>query len=114
MKEIPEKYRNDLAIIRDTVNQINKDFNLEGFELKLSEIEQNTFDDLKIQLAPVIDQLFNKDKQEFNNLLYRVDIPEKDFRKLLKENQNKFSEDLSEMIIRREFQKVLTKRFFSG
>jgi hypothetical protein len=113
MKEIPEKYRNDLAIIRDTVNQINKDFNLDGFELKLSEIEQNTFDDLTIQLIPIINQLYKKDKTAFNNLLYRVDIPEKDFRKLLNENQNNFSENLAEMIIRREFQKVLMKRFFS-
>ncbi len=114
MEEIPEKYRNDLAIIRDTVIQINRDINLDGMEVILSGNEQRAFDELKEQLIPIIQKLQKGDRSFFNSLLYRIDINEKDYRAMIQnESDVDFSDKLSELIIRREFQKVLTRRFFS-
>jgi hypothetical protein len=115
MEEVPEKYRKDLAIIKDTAKQIKKDFNIEHFEIVFSGIEQLAFEELKIQLATLININYSNDKLAFQQLLYRVDIGEKEYKKcLLLRNSKDFENCISELIIRREFQKVLTRRFFSG
>ena len=50
---------------------------------------------------------------KFQALLYQIDIPEPAFKRLLKEsNSDDFAHQLAELIIQREFQKVLTRRFF--
>jgi hypothetical protein len=112
MDEIPEKYRRDLEIIRETVRQLKKDLGGEGNDFFLSGNEINAFQELKDQLIPVIENLSKGDKSVFNSLLYKIDIPEKDYMEALK-RESDFPEVLAEFIIRREFQKVLTKRFFS-
>lgn len=114
MKLIPEKYRYDLEVIRETAEQIVKDFNIKGFEIIFSGIVQNAFDELKSQITPMIIKLFNEDRASFQSLLYRIDISEKDYQKTLAQVQPKaFEEELSELIIRREFQKVITRKYFS-
>jgi archaellin len=114
MEEIPEKYRSDLAIIRETVLQINRDINMDSMEVILSGNEQTAFVELKKQLIPIIEKLQKGDRSFFNSLLYRIDINEKDYRKMIENDSDvDFSAKLAELIIRREFQKVLTRRFFS-
>ena len=34
----PEKYRYDIQIIRETANQIERDLNVEGFEIGMSDM----------------------------------------------------------------------------
>jgi hypothetical protein len=115
MDEVPEKYRHDLAIIKDTARQIIKDLNIDDFEIVFSGVEQMAFDELKKQLSPMVHKIYSNDKHAFQQLLYRVDIREKDYKKCLSINNSESLVDcFSELIIRREFQKVLTRRFFSG
>lgn len=115
MKGIPEKYRKDLAIIRETVAQINRDLNLEGKEVVLSGNEHNAFKEIVEQLKPLIRQLYKEDKHYLKSLLYKVDINEKDYRTAVEiEKGEEIPERLAELIIQREFQKSLTRRFFSG
>jgi len=114
MDSIPEKYRHDLAIIRDTANQIIRDMNVDDFEITFSGNEQLAFDELKAQLKPVIGKIYKEDSHTFRLLLYRIDINEKDFKIALAESiGSSFEERIAELIIRREFQKVLTRKFFS-
>ena len=114
MEEIPEKYRSDLGIIRETVMQLNRDINMDGMEVILSGNEQRAFVELKEQLIPIIDKLQKGERSFFNSLLYRIDINEKDYRAMMQNDGNTyFSDKLAELIIRREFQKVLTRHFFS-
>lgn len=114
MDAIPEKYMHDHAIIRETAEQIIRDLKLAGFEISFSDNPYNAFDELKIQLIPVIRKLIKEDSHSFHALLYRVDINERDYNKALAESGNNDREEkLSELIIRREFQKVLTRKYFS-
>ena len=113
MEHIPEKYRHDLAIIRDTAKQIARDLNMDESEFKFSGNEHQAFDELKLQLLPIIEKIYSN-TNAFRNLLYKVDISEQDFRKILLPDKSvSVKERITETIIRREFQKVLTKRFFS-
>ena len=113
MEELPEKYRYDLAIIRETADQIIRDINIPDFEIIFSGNEGLAFIELKSQLAPQIHRLFNEDKNAFQALLYRIDIEERDYKKAVSNTQSDiFEEKLSELIIRREFQKVITRKYF--
>src|SRR5436189_6250842 len=109
-----EKYRTDLEIIRLTAEQVIKDFEIFGHELKFSGNEFTAYDELKNQIAPLLLKLYQNNTSAFQSLLYRVDISEKKFRDLLENNSGEnFSEQLAEAVIQREFQKVLTRKFFS-
>lgn len=108
-----EKYRNDLEIIRLTAAQIIKDFDVFGYEIKFSGNEFTAYDELKDQVAPLLLELFQKKSSSFQSLLYRIDITEKTFRSLLEDSgKNDFAERLADAVIQREFQKVLTRKFF--
>jgi hypothetical protein len=115
MDIIPEKYRHDRAIIRETAEQISRDLNIEDFNIIFSGNEHQAFDELKRQLIPIIGKIYRDDARAFHSLLYRVDINEKDYKRSLSESEiSTFEERITELIIRREFQKVLTRKFFSG
>lgn len=114
MDEIPEKYRKDLAIIRETAEQINRDITVDDFSVVLTGNQATAFREIKDQLKPFLEKLLINDKQVFQSMLYRIDISEKHYRMLLKETEiEKTADEFAELIIRREFQKVLTRRFFS-
>jgi hypothetical protein len=114
MEGFPEKYRYDLNIINATREQILRDLNLAGTELSLSGDPYKAYEELKIQLTPFIRKKYNQDKISFQSLLYRVDVSEKDFKNsLTPDSTDTFEEKISELIIRREFQKVITRKYFS-
>ena len=95
-----EKYRHDLAIVRETAAQVMKDFGVLGLEIRFSGDPFSAYEELKEQIAPVLFELFQNDRSRFQ--------------KLLGENTpSNFSHNLADMILQREFQKVLTRRFFS-
>ncbi|MFN8166028.1 MAG: hypothetical protein U0X76_07635 [Bacteroidia bacterium] len=110
----PEKYRHDLAIIRETAEQVIRDFRIHGVEIVFSGNELTAWEELLAQITPVIATMYSKNRQAFMSLLYQIDISESKFRKVAETtDQEEFRNQLSEMIIRREFQKVLTRRYFS-
>lgn len=115
MNSIPEKYRNDLSIIRETAKQISRDFNINGFEIIFSGNTHHAFEEFKLQIKPLLTKIFHSDRTAFQTLLYRIDVNEQDYKKtLLKIKSEEFENDLTELIIRREFQKVLTRKYFSN
>ena len=109
-----EKYRHDLEIIRLTADQIIKDFHIFGLEIQFSGNELTAYDELKKQIAPLLFDLYRKKTSAFQSLLYRIDISEKKFSDLLHDSADQdFSDQLADLVIRREFQKVLTRKYFS-
>ncbi len=109
-----EKYRHDLEIIRLTAEQIIKDFEIFGFEITFSGNELTAYNELKSQVAPLLSDLYSKKSSAFQALLYRIDISEKKFLELLNNVSGEdFAARLAELVITREFQKVLTRKFFS-
>ena len=113
MNSIPEKYRNDISIIRETAKQISRDFNIDGFEVIFSGDDKNAFEEFKQQISPVLINIYKSDRHAFQSLLYRIDVNERDYKNVLS-NSNEFETELTELVIRREFQKVLTRKYFSS
>jgi hypothetical protein len=106
-------YRHDLEIVRMTAEQVKKDFSFHQMEITFSGNEQTAYAELKAQVTPLLEELFIKDRPRLMQLLYRVDVPERDWKKVLTLNAGEQAEKLSEIILEREFMKALTKKLYS-
>ncbi|SHI34656.1 hypothetical protein [Flavobacterium terrae] len=86
------------------VEQINKDFSLANesvdFDTNISPI------DLKIQLQEKIYKLIQFKFAEYLNLLYIIDVPESQIKSLDGSDIYELSEQVSFLILKREWQKV--------
>lgn len=110
----PEKYRHDLEIIRETAAQVIRDFSIHKFEVTFSGNEFTAYGELVAQLEPILSTMYKTNRSGFNALLYQIDISEQKFRNLMQNApKEEFNAKLAEMIVQREFQKVLTRKFFS-
>ena len=86
------------------IEQINKDFNLanEGIDFPMS----TSPDDLKIQLCEKIYRMIQYKFAEYLNLLYIIDVPEDQIRKLDGSDISELSQQVAFLILKREWQKV--------
>ena len=107
---IPEKYRDDEEIIRLTVEQLIKDLGSLSQEFLFSGQKTTMFEELTFQVAEVLGKIRKSNPALLRVLLYRVDLKENEVSGSTDPNSLKI---LAEKIIQREFQKVLTRRFFS-
>lgn len=86
------------------IQQINKDFNLanEGIDFPMSVSP----DELKIQLHEKIYRLIQYKFAEYLNLLYIIDVPENQIKKLDGSDLVILAEQVAFLILKREWQKV--------
>ena len=109
----PEKYRHDLEVVRNTANQVMKDFGMSGIEITFSGNPDTAYRELLEQAQPALKNLYKENSGSFMSLLYRIDIPEKKFREVTSQFKGEdFFNKLAEMVIEREFMKVLTRKLF--
>jgi hypothetical protein len=112
MENFPDQYRKDAGLIRETAKQISKDLNIRD-EIIISENPEIAFDELKNILITIIARLQKENPLQFNVILYRVDISESDMKKNISAGSGRiFHSALAEMIIRREFKKVIIRRYY--
>lgn len=90
--------------------QINKDFNLanEGVDFPLSLLPE----ELKIQLQEKIYRLIQYKFAEYLNLLYIIDVPEKDIKQLDGSDIIALSGQVAFLILKREWQKVWFRNYY--
>ena len=62
----------------------------------------------------MIESLNNQDPKKILNLLYRIDLSEEKVREEMQNTTLSFSEILSEMIVKRELQKVIINNYYSN
>lgn len=86
------------------IEQINKDFNLanEGIDFPMS----TSPEDLKIQLHEKIYRLIQYKFAEYLNLLYVIDVPEDQIKKLDGSDISELSKQVVFLILKREWMKV--------
>jgi hypothetical protein len=86
------------------IEQINKDFNLanEGIDFPLS----TNPTELKIQLHEKIYRLIQYKFAEYLNLLYIIDVPEDQIKKLDGSDILELSEQVAFLLLKREWMKV--------
>lgn len=95
------------SLYLNLVVQINKDFNLanEGIDFPMSVSPE----ELKIQLHEKIYRLIQYKFAEYLNLLYIIDVAEEEVKKLDGSDLIALAEQVSFLILKREWQKVWFK-----
>ena len=107
------KYFNRLDLIKDTANQIIKDFDMFNLEIKFSGNTYNAYEGLFEQIEPHINQLISSNQQKFMGILYRIDLNDEHIKKAVNENLSEsFSAIVSDLIIKRELQKVVIREHY--
>src|ERR1035437_1200414 len=96
-------YFNRLDLIKDTANQIIKDFDMFGMEIKFSGNAYNAYEELFEQIEPHIKKLIDTNQQKFMGILYRIDVSDVQIKKAVSKNSSEpFSAIVTDLIIKRE------------
>ena len=94
-----------------TINQLNKDFQLANIDINISLLLEPIA--LKKELDNLLLGLLTKNYDGYLNLLYRIDVSENELRKIKGEILTETVEEISFLILKREFQKVWLKKRYS-
>lgn len=120
MNELPKDlyelkpYDMDQAIINQTAQQLIKDFAEFNIEIEFKGNALSPYQELFIQVLPYIDMMLRNNNEMFQALLYRIDVSEKEIKLASIHYPGiSFPEVVTDLILRRELKKVLTKRYFS-
>jgi len=94
-------------LFQQLILQLNKDFQLsnlsETFALTSTPIQ------LKESLSKILLKLLTNNYDDYLNLMYRVDVPEKELATLKAENLETTIDQITFLILKREYQKVWFK-----
>ncbi len=94
-------------LLKKLIQQINKDLQLVGVDYNLN--ENSTPKNVVINLKELLIDLINNKFSDYVNLLYRIDIPEKQIIELQGLELNILTEKVAILILRKEWQKVWFK-----
>ena len=103
---------NQLDLYKKLVQQLNKDFLFANIDLDFS--EDILPESLKLLLHETIYKLIQEKFSEYLNLLYIIDVPEVNIRALDGKDTLKLSEEVTFLILKREWQKVWFKNKYSS
>lgn len=92
------------------IQQLNKDLLLANIDLAFDDDVLPT--SLKLILHETVYKLINEKFVEYLNLLYIIDVPEEKVRKLDGNDTIKLSEQVTFLILKREWQKVYYRHNF--
>ena len=106
-----EKFRNDLHALKETAAQVQKDFSSCGLDIPVAGNEALPYEELLSRVKLQVEKSLQMPERVFQNLLYRVDIPEKNYARLKKASPD-FVHDISRLILEREFMKVITRKYY--
>ena len=113
-KEEIAKYRDNSEIVRQTANQIIKDFALFGLTIDFPSDLKYAYPDLSEQLTAQIQILLDTNSSKILSLLYQIDIPEIVIQREASQSPERpLADVVTELIFLRELKKVLTRRYFS-
>ena len=110
------RYERSVTLLQDVVAQINKDFRLNGFDVEFSGEGETAYRELSEQLSPVIDYMLEHQTETFWNLVYSIDLSESKVKQILfgKEEVSDAIGQLTDLILKRELQKVVIRHFYAG
>ncbi len=107
-------YKNNEEIIRLTAAQVEKDFAANGIEISFSGNILTAYDELFLQVKPVVKNLLEKNRGKFSQLLYTIDLSEKKANEIFADNSfDESVEKITQFILERELLKVITRKHFS-
>ncbi|MFD2822289.1 hypothetical protein ACFS5M_01325 [Lacinutrix iliipiscaria] len=98
---------NRLELYKKLINQLNKDFLLANIDLDINEDILPVH--LKNSLHQTIYRLIQEKFADYLNVLYIIDVPEQQVKQLNGNDIEQLAEDVSFLILKREWQKVWFK-----
>jgi len=101
---------NQLDLYKKLILQLNKDFLLANIDLDFH--EEVLPSSLKLILHETVYKLIQEKFTEYLNLLYIIDVPEKQVKALDGDDTLKLSEDVAFLILKREWQKVWFRKHY--
>jgi hypothetical protein len=109
-----ESFSKRIDLLKEVVAQLNKDFQLNGFEVDFTGNEQDAYRELSDQLIPLIDQMLEHQTERFWSLVYAIDLNETKVREALFGDDVNALARLTDLILKRELQKVVIRNHFAG
>lgn len=108
-----EEFKSQEEVIRQTVNQIIKDFAMFGMDVEFPPDMKMVYPHLFNQLEMHIGGLLTRNVQKLSALLYQIDIPEIQIIKSWEEHPEfTHSQVITELVIYRELKKVVFRNFY--
>lgn len=107
------EYRTQLDIIQRTADQIVKDFEIFGENITFSGKPETAYEELADQIEPIVRKLLNNNDSRFVSLLYRIDVNDEKVKNVISGGESAVHQ-ITHLILEREFQKVVTKAYFSN
>ena len=110
-KQEIEKSKLNEQIIQETARQVVKDFATFGMDIEFPDNIHYAYDQLFDQLKVIVFDLMQVNPSRLSALLYQIDVDEKKIKSNIPEI---FAEHewISDLILEREFLKVLTRHYF--
>jgi len=106
-------YYNRTDLLEKVVEQIKKDFNWFSFEITFANKETTPYIELYQQILPLIDEMLNDNYPKLLAILYRIDIDEAFLNRKLKEIENADTDEvITDLILKRELQKVIIRETY--
>ena len=96
-------YYKRVEIIKDTAEQIKKDFEIFSESITFSGNPNSAYDELKSQIEPIISKLMNNNYERLLTVLYRIDVNEKSIsEEIYRRNDEESPSIITDLIIERE------------
>jgi hypothetical protein len=107
-------YKNNEEIIRLAAAQVEKDFASNGIDISFSGNTATAYDELFVQVKPVVKNMLENNRNKFSQLLYTIDLSEKKANEIFADNSFADAvEKITQFILERELLKVITRKHFS-
>lgn len=108
---MPDRHLINDEVIAETASQIEKDLRLSRLNLTPSSAKQTAFERLFSALLPHVSGMLSGGIASLPQALYQVDLPERLVTEALQSTPP--ADALTEIIIKRCFQKVVLRRLYS-
>ncbi|SHF83231.1 hypothetical protein SAMN05444274_11045 [Mariniphaga anaerophila] len=109
------QYLDRAEIVRETAEQIMKDFGMFGVEINFSGDVANAYNELHLQLIEQVTELIRYNYDKLLSVLYQVDITEREIAKAETDLPHyNHVEIIAHQVIARELKKVLWRRYFKS
>ncbi|MGB0881331.1 MAG: hypothetical protein ACPGSO_00145 [Vicingaceae bacterium] len=108
-------YYSRTDLLEKVVEQLKKDFNWFSFQITFKGDQESPYQELYAQILPLIDELLNDDYPKLMAMLYRIDLDEEFLNRKLKENSHADTDEvITDLILKRELQKVIIRDLYSS
>lgn len=110
-----EVYKTRTEVIRQTVEQVKKDFTMFGMDIEFTGNTDMAYEEMFFQLSGYIADLLETDPHRLSALLYQVDLGEN---KVMDSSalhpELTLAEVITELVIHRELKKVLIRNYYKN